>query len=206
MIAIIDYIKNFDLLFESEKNLQPWEITKDLPAIIRKMIEQLNTDNFIIKDGIAIHKTATVEERTILKAPIIISEKCFIGANAYLRNGVYLGKGSSVGPACEVKTSIIFDETEIAHLNFIGDSIIGSHTNFEAGSVAANYFNERRDKTISVLHNNEIVQTTAEKFGSLVGDNCKIGANAVLSPGTVLKPGTIIKRLELVEQVKVRTE
>lgn len=38
------------------------------------------------------------------------------------------------------------------------------------------------------------------KFGSLVGDECRIGANAVLSPGTLLTPKTVVRRLELVEQ------
>lgn len=201
MIKIDDFIKHFSEAFPKVSNLQPWEITKDLSDIIREKIEGLD-DNFIVKDGIAIHKTAKIEERAILKAPIIISENCFIGANAYLRNGVYLGKATSVGPSCEVKTSIIFNDTEIAHLNFIGDSIIGSNINFEAGSITANYFNERTDKIITVLYNSKIIKTNAEKFGSLVGDNCKIGANAVLSPGTILTPDTVVKRLELIEQIK----
>jgi acetyltransferase-like isoleucine patch superfamily enzyme len=46
------------------------------------------------------------------------------------------------------------------------------------------------------------MKTTTEKFGSLVGDNCKIGANAVLSPGKILIPGIVVKRLELIEQLK----
>lgn len=164
------------------------------------MIDELD-DNFVVTNGIAIHKTAIIEERVTLKAPIIINENCFIGANSYLRNGVYLDKSTSVGPGCEVKTSIIFNDTEIAHLNFIGDSIIGSNVNFEAGSITANYFNERSNKSISVWYKEKVIDTLVSKFGSLVGDNCKIGANAVLSPGTILNPGTIVKRLELVEQM-----
>lgn len=201
MIRIEDFIKCFSSTFSDLGSLQPWEITNNLSDIIRKQIEGLD-DNYIVKDGIAIHKTAIIEDRTILKAPIIICEDCFIGANAYLRNGVYLGKKTSVGPGCEVKTSIIFDNTEIAHLNFIGDSIIGSNINFEAGSITANYFNERKDKTINVIFNSNIIKTNTLKFGSLVGDNCKIGANAVLSPGTILIPDTVVKRLELIEQLK----
>jgi len=201
MIRIEDFIKHFSSVFSDLGDLQPWEITKNLSDIIRKQIEGLD-DNYFVKDGVAIHKTAKIEERAILKAPIIICENCFVGANAYLRNGVYLGKRSSIGPSCEVKTSIIFDNTAIAHLNFIGDSMIGSNINFEAGSITANYFNERKDKTINVLINSNIIKTNALKFGSLVGDNCKIGANAVLSPGTILTPDTIVKRLELIEQLK----
>jgi len=201
MINIDDFIEYFSATFKGIEGLQPWEITKNLSEILRLKIEILDGE-YMISDGIAIHRTAVVEDRAILKAPVIIGENCFIGANAYLRNGVYLGKGTSVGPGCEVKTTIIFEHTEIAHLNFIGDSIVGSNINFEAGSITANYFNERENKVISVLHNLEIIQTNCEKFGSLVGDNCKIGANAVLTPGTILNPNTVVKRLELIEQLK----
>ncbi|MDZ7614087.1 MAG: hypothetical protein U5K51_10655 [Flavobacteriaceae bacterium] len=48
----------------------------------------------------------------------------------------------------------------------------------------------------------KLIQTNTEKFGSLVGDGCKIGANAVLSPGTILSKNTVVKRLELVDQCK----
>ena len=200
-MIIDDFIKHFSLVFTDFGNLQPWEITKNLSEIIRKQIEKLDND-FVVTEGIAIHKTAVIEQNVILKAPVIVSENCFIGANAYLRNGVYLVKTVSVGPGCEVKTSIIFNETKIAHFNFIGDSIVGSNCNFEAGSIAANYFNERTNKTISQLIDSEVIKINTEKFGSLIGDNCKIGANAVLSPGTILLPGTVVKRLELIEQVK----
>lgn len=200
MIRINDFINHFSSTFTDTGNLLPWEITRNLTDILRKRIEKLD-NNFVATNGIAIHKTAVIEQNVILKAPLIVCENCYIGANAYLRNGVYLSKGTSVGPGCEIKTSIIFNKTNIAHFNFIGDSIVGSNINFEAGSIAANYFNERTDKTISVLFKSEIIKINTEKFGSLIGDNCKIGANAVLSPGTILNPGTVVNRLELIDQI-----
>jgi len=84
--------------------------------------------------------------------------------------------------------------------NFIGDSIIGSDVNFEAGSITANHFNERNDKRIFIKHNSDLIETNSTKFGSLVGDGSKVGANAVLSPGTILPKNTLVKRLELVDQ------
>ncbi|WP_370455742.1 hypothetical protein [Imperialibacter sp. EC-SDR9] len=124
-----------------------------------------------------------------------------MGAHAYLRGGVVLGQGVTIGPGCEVKSSIVFDHSSLAHFNFVGDSIVGSNVNFEAGAVIANHYNERQDKQIRVLHQGGVVETGSTKFGALVGDNCKVGANAVLSPGTVLDKNEVVKRLELVEQV-----
>ena len=97
---------------------------------------------------------------------------------------------------------MIFSGTAIAHLNYIGNSLIGRNVNFEAGSIAANHYNERVDKRIRVSFKNQIVDTGLEKFGALVGDNSRIGANAVLSPGTILTKDAIVKRLELIEQLK----
>ena len=154
-----------------------------------------------IGGGIAIHATATVESGAVLKAPIVIGADCFIGAHAYLRGGVFLGNSVKIGTGCEIKTSIIFNNTAIAHFNFIGDSILGSNVNFEAGAITANHYNEREDKMIPVVYHSAILQTGVNKFGSLVGDYCKVGANAVLSPGTLLLPNSIVKRLELVNQL-----
>lgn len=196
-----NFIAGFSLAFPAQKDLLPWEITCDLVAILPRVIAALNSD-FQIQDGVAIHRSATIESGVILKPPVIIHEHCFVGAHAYLRSGVYLGHHTTIGPGCELKSSIILDHSAAAHFNFIGDSIVGSYVNFEAGSILANHYNERSDKRIRVAHGPDILETHSEKFGALVGDRCRIGANAVLSPGTVLPPQTIVGRLQLVEQVK----
>ena len=200
-ISIDNFIKQFPAIFSSKSNILPWKITENLVEILNELILKLDAD-FDIQNGIAIHKTAIIEQGVTLKAPIIVGENCFIGANAYLRGGIYLDKSVRIGPCCEIKTSIICAESSVAHFNFIGDSIIGNNVNFEAGAVTANHYNERADKKISVLHQSIIIETKSEKFGSLIGDNSKIGANAVLSPGTILEANTIVNRLELVDQLK----
>ncbi|RDV15057.1 LpxA family transferase [Pontibacter diazotrophicus] len=199
-LVIDDYVAGFSRIFAAQKDTLPWLVPQILPDILDEMITELEK-SYTVTDGIAIHHSATVEKGVVLKAPVIVSENCFIGAHAYLRGGVFLGKGTTVGTGCEVKTSIIMQNSAVAHFNFVGDSIIGSNVNFEAGAVVANHFNERNDKQIRVVLNGDITDTNVIKFGALVGDNCKIGANAVLSPGTILAKDTIVKRLELVEQL-----
>ena len=111
-----------------------------------------------------------------------------------------MAPGAKVGISCEVKTSVLLEESAIAHFNFVGDSIIGHNVNIEAGAILCNHYNEREDDTVFVHIDGQRVSTGLHKFGSLVGDGCRIGANAVLSPGTLLKPKTIVRRLELIEQ------
>ncbi len=100
------------------------------------------------------------------------------------------------------KTSLIFADSAITHLNYVADSIIGRGVNVEAGVALLNYFNERSDKNIPVLVDGKVAQTNVEKFGALVGDGCMLGGNAALTPGTILAPNKVVKRLELVEQIK----
>lgn len=203
MIHIDDFIENFSATFKNSSSSAPWEITNDLKNRIEKMIVDLG-DDFVIENNIAIHKSATIENNVTIKSPAIIGENCHVGANAYFREGVYLDKSVKIGPGCEIKNSIICSETAVAHFNYIGNSIIGRNINFEAGSIAANHYNERAVKKISVLYNSEINETNSDKFGSLIGDNSRIGANAVLSPGTILTKNSIVKRLELIEQVVIK--
>jgi len=199
MIAIKDFIHSFPIL---QDDREAWQITSKIVDIINNLFPLLD-ENFVISDGVAVHKTAVIEKGVILKAPVIINEGCFVGAHAYLRGGVYLASNVTIGPGCEIKSSIICNNSSMAHFNFIGNSIIGSYVNFEAGSVTANHYNERVDKNIFVQYNNEIIDTECSKFGSLIGDHSKIGANAVLSPGTILPSNSIVKRLALIEQVKM---
>lgn len=201
MIQIDNYINSFSSCIE-QGDRQPWDLIFHLKELVKEMIDSLG-DDYIINDHIAIHKTARIDQNVIIKGPVIIGSACFIGANSILRNGVFLSNNVNIGAGCEIKSSIVFDHTAIAHFNFIGDSIIGAHVNFEAGSVTANHYNERKNKNIFVAYEGVMIDTKVHKFGSLVGDHTKIGANAVLSPGTLLAKNSIVKRLELVEQCKL---
>jgi bifunctional N-acetylglucosamine-1-phosphate-uridyltransferase/glucosamine-1-phosphate-acetyltransferase GlmU-like protein len=193
------YLQQFNLLFPELIQSSPWSITTNAQETVLQKIKTLG-DDYTISNNVAIHKTAVVEEHVITKGPMIISANCFIGAHAYLRGGVFLAEHVSVGPGCEVKSSFLMQHTALAHFNFVGDSLLGSHVNMEAGSIIANHFNEREDKTIYVMIGGKRIAIDVKKFGALVGDHSKIGANAVLSPGTILQQESIVKRLELVEQ------
>lgn len=200
MIIWKGYVTGLPGLFPGLLDESPWHAISNVQHVISECIQLLGSE-YVIKTDTAIHKDAKIEEGVILKGPVIISAGCFIGAHAYLRGGVYIGEKTVVGPGCEVKSSLIMSGSALAHFNFVGDSILGSDVNLEAGSIIANHFNERTDKRIRVMVNGILTDTGVEKFGSLVGDHCRIGANAVLSPGTILAPASIVRRLELVDQV-----
>lgn len=198
MIDLDTYIKEWKEYFPDISGL-PWEIVNDIKTIVTHAVARAG-DEYEKRDGAAIHRSAVIEKGVILKGPVFVSPGCFVGAHAYLRGGVFLGRGTSVGPGCEVKSSFILGQSALAHFNFVGDSLVGSDVNLEAGAVVANHFNEREIKTIDVIAGGKKMTTGVVKFGSLIGDHTRVGANAVLSPGTILDPRSVVGRLALVDQ------
>mgnify|MGYP002260487633 CR=1 FL=1 len=130
----------------------------------------------------------------VLKAPLIIGAHCFIAAGAYLRGGCWVDEHCIFGPGAELKTSFVFSGSKLAHFNFVGDSVLGHGVNLEAGSIVANYRNERADKEVQVCIDGRLQRTGCDKFGALLGDQSRVGANGVLAPGAVISPGGIVGR------------
>jgi NDP-sugar pyrophosphorylase family protein len=195
------FIESFAEQFPDQQGDLPWAVAERAREIVKNKLKGLNKQQYKIAGEVAVHKSAVLEINVTLKGPIIIGPACFVATGCYLRDGVLLLGNNSLGPGCEIKSSILFAFSNLAHFNFVGDSVIGSNVNFEAGSVIANHFNERKDKTINAVMKKEVVNTLVEKFGALVGDGSKIGANAVLSPGTILTPNSVVNRLQLVDQM-----
>jgi len=177
----------------------PWEATARAEELVHAALKLLSAD-YVLRKDVAVHRLATVETGAVLKGPAIIGPHAFIGANAYLRGGVFVDRGCVVGPSCELKSSFLFQGAKLAHLSFVGDSLLGADVNIEAGAIIANHRNELADKQIRIRWQGETVDTGVSKFGALVGNGVKVGANAVIAPGALLAPGTQIPRLGLVDQ------
>jgi NDP-sugar pyrophosphorylase family protein len=200
MFVLSNYIQEFHSIFPELATVDPWHVPALIEQTLIKRLQLLGKE-YSINGMVAIHQSARVEEHVIFKGPVIVSASCFIGAHAYIRGGVFLGESTVIGPGCEVKSTVIMRGSALAHFNFAGDSLIGSGVNMEAGSVIANHFNEREDKSIHAMIDGKKTSLDVTKFGAVVGDRTKIGANAVLTPGTILAPGSVVGRLELVEQL-----
>lgn len=177
----------------------PWELTGEAVGIVERLLSR-SGQNYTVSDNVAVHNTSIVESGAIIKGPAIIGPGCYIAAGAYLRGGCWLEANCIIGPGAELKSSFVFRGSRLAHFNFVGDSILGCEVNLEAGSIIANYRNERANPTISFAHNGQMIETGAIKFGALVGNRTKIGANAVIAPGAILAPATIVSRLVLIDQ------
>jgi UDP-N-acetylglucosamine diphosphorylase / glucose-1-phosphate thymidylyltransferase / UDP-N-acetylgalactosamine diphosphorylase / glucosamine-1-phosphate N-acetyltransferase / galactosamine-1-phosphate N-acetyltransferase len=181
----------------------PWSVTQDAEQIVSEIIDACGVD-FSMRDGVAVHRTARIETGASIKGPAVIGPNCFVAATALIRGGCWLERDVIIGPSAELKTSFVFAGSKLAHLNFVGDSLLGADVNLEAGALIANYRNERADKRIRIATAEGVVDTGVEKFGAIVGDGTRIGANAVIAPGALIAPRTIAPRLSLIDQAGER--
>ncbi len=150
--------------------------------------------DFILKtngpEPVVVGKGTVIEEGALIKGPAIIGKNCFIAHGAYIRDGAILGDNVKIGHSAEIKNSIILSNSSVAHLNYVGDSVLGKNVNFAGGAMAANF---RLDGAkIRIRHNGQDLETNLTKLGAIIGDSSKIGANSVLNPGTILSKNSIV--------------
>lgn len=197
--TISDFVDSWPSSAFGSATTLPWEATQQAERLVIAQIDHLDAD-YEVSGAVAVHVTARVEDRAVIKGPVIIGPNAFVAANAYLRGGVFIANDCIVGPSCELKTTFMFSGSKIAHLSFVGDSIIGSRANIEAGAIIANYRNELEDKLIRIQSNGQVIETGVDKFGALIGDDARVGANAVIAPGALLDKKTIVRRASLLDQ------
>ena len=103
---------------------------------------------------------------------------------AFIRGSALVGENCVVGNSVELKNVILFDNVQVPHYNYVGDSILGYKSHMGAGSLTSNV---KSDKTLVVVKNgDEQIPTGLKKFGAMLGDYVEVGCNSVLNPGTVI--------------------
>ncbi len=163
----------------------PWMCLGKIKEFVIELGKTLDKEKFDeVSENVWIAKSATVFPSAYIAAPCIIDENSEIRHSAFIRGGVIVGKNCVVGNSTEMKNCIIFDNVQIPHFNYIGDSVLGYKSHLGAGAVTSNV---KSDKTlVTIMTDDGRVETGLKKFGAMVGDFTEVGCNSVLCPGTVL--------------------
>ncbi len=178
----------------------PWEALKGIEKFIIELGNTLSPDEYDNpKENVWIAKDAKVFESAYIGAPCIIDHGAEVRHCAFIRGGAIIGKNSVFGNSCEIKNSIIFDDAQTPHYNYVGDSILGWHSHMGAGSITSNVKSDRSN--IVVKCGKEIVETGRYKIGAMLGDYVEVGCNSVLNPGTIVGKNTNIYPLSRVRGV-----
>ena len=167
-----------------EKFTYPWEALKGIKDLILSLGKNLDPQEYLeIAPEIWVHKTAKVAPTAYLGAPCIIGAGTEVRHCAFVRGSALVGENCVVGNSVELKNVILFDNVQVPHYNYVGDSILGYKAHMGAGSVTSNV---KSDKTLVVVRIGEGIPTGLKKFGAMVGDFVEVGCNSVLNPGTVI--------------------
>lgn len=163
---------------------RPWELIEVNEELIGKLKTEIKGT---VEAGAVIHGEVFLDEGSVIKAGVYIEgnvyigKNCDIGPNSYIRGNTYFGDNVHVGNAVEIKNSIIMKNTNVSHLSYVGDSVIGSNCNIAAGTNIANL---RFDNaTIKTKIKNQKMDSGRRKLGAIIGDSVKTGINSSFSPG-----------------------
>ena len=178
----------------------PWEVLPKIKDFIIELGQTLNSEEYNkIGENVWIAKSAKVAPTAYINGPAIIGKDAEIRHCAFIRGSVIVGKHSVLGNSCEIKNAILFDNVEVPHFNYVGDSILGYHSHMGAGSITSNVKSDRQ--LVKIKYQNNIIETNIKKVGAFLGDYVEVGCNSVLNPGTIVKPYTNIYPLTSVRGV-----
>ena len=168
----------------------PWEALAGIREFIVTLGNSLPEDRFEKRgEDVWIAKSARVAPTAFLNGPCIVDENAEIRHCAFVRGSAVIGKGAVVGNSTELKNVILFDQVQVPHYNYVGDSILGFKAHMGAGAITSNVVVKAGELQIA---------TGLKKFGAMLGDCVEVGCNSVLNPGTVIGRNTNVYPLSRV--------
>ena len=174
-----------------EGRTYPWEALDDIKDFILELGPKLPRDEFDSpQEGVWIAKDATVFSSAYIAPPCIIDHNAEVRHCAFIRGSAFVGRNCVVGNSVELKNVVLFDNVQVPHYNYVGDSVLGYKAHMGAGSITSNVKSDR--SPVVVKNGGELIDTERKKFGAILGDNVEIGCNSVLNPGSVIGRGSTV--------------
>jgi NDP-sugar pyrophosphorylase family protein len=177
--------ENVEHVWEVLPKIAPYLKVRLKPGIHARLIGKP-----FVSGAVFVGKGTVIEQGAMIKGPAWIGENCEIRSGCYIRENVILGDGVVAGNSSEFKNCLVFNEAQIPHFNYVGDSILGYRAHLGAGVILSNV---RLDKAPITVHGpGGLLPTSLRKFGAMVGDRAEIGCNSVLSPGSLIGHSAIV--------------
>ncbi|MHA1992358.1 MAG: hypothetical protein ACW981_12960 [Candidatus Hodarchaeales archaeon] len=171
----------------------PWNIINANKLLLSDFKAQINGE---VEEGVKINGKLILEsgarilQGSYINGPVYIAKGSTIGPNCFLRGNTFIGENVHIGQSVEIKNSVIMANTNIGHLSYIGDSIIGPENNFGAGSKTANLAFHNQSIKMNIL--GKRVNSGKRKLGIITGKSVKTGINSSLMPGIKLNNKSIV--------------
>ncbi len=178
-----EYLRGFTYPWEALAGISDLILTIGAALDMTEYHHPTDWDGNVLED-VWVANDATVFKTAYLHGPCIIGHKTEVRQCAFIRGSALVGDNCVVGNSTELKNVILFDNVQVPHYNYVGDSILGYKSHMGAGSITSNVKSDK--KLVEVKDGAEIVETGRKKVGAMLGDRVEVGCNSVLNPGTVL--------------------
>ena len=178
----------------------PWEVLPKIKEYIITLGQTLSLEEYNkVGENVWIAKSAKVAPTAYIAGPAIIGKETEVRHCAFIRGNAIVGNNCVVGNSTELKNVILFNNVQVPHYNYVGDSILGYKSHMGAGSITSNV---KSDKQLVVVKSGDNkIETGLKKFGAMIGDNVEIGCGSVLNPGCVIGRSSNIYPLSSVRGV-----
>ena len=183
-----------------EKSTYPWEVLPEIEKYILEIGKNLDEEEYDkVGKNVWIAKNAKVAPTAYINGPTIIGKNAEIRHCAFIRGNAIVGENAVVGNSTELKNVILFNNVQVPHYNYVGDSILGYKSHMGAGSITSNV---KSDKKLVIIKNGkEKIETNRKKVGAMIGDGVEVGCGSILNPGTVVGRNSNIYPLSSVRGV-----
>ncbi len=178
----------------------PWEVLPKIKEFIINLGNTLSSDEYDkIGENVWIAKSAKVAPTAYIAGPTIIGKDTEVRHCAFIRGSALVGNNCVVGNSTELKNVILFNNVQVPHYNYVGDSILGYKSHMGAGSITSNVKSDKQLVIVKSCENK--IETGLKKFGAMIGDNVEVGCGSVLNPGSVIGRNSNIYPLSSVRGV-----
>lgn len=180
----------------------PWDLLRANELHVARLAESRIEGDVhpaaVIEGHVRIGAGTRILPGVFIEGNVVIGENCKIGPNCYLRGNTTIGDRCHIGQSVEIKNSMILSDSNVGHLSYVGDSILGSHVNFGAGTMVSNLRHDGKNHLSEV--DGKLVDTGRRKFGTIVGDYVHTGIQTSIYPGRKLWPHTCTRPGEIVQR------
>lgn len=143
-----------------------------------------------IKGPVHIEEGVTIRSGAIIQGPSFIGKGSYIGNNVLIRKYSSLGPNSVVGFGVELKNCVLFGNSRIGRLSFIGDSAIGMNVDVGSGTMTINGKIDKSEIVVKVR--GKKTATGMNCLGSFIGDNTVLGSGHTIEAGSIIGHGIVI--------------
>jgi NDP-sugar pyrophosphorylase family protein len=122
-----------------------------------------------------VHESSLVHSGVNLFGPVVVGPDCEVGPNASLFGPTVVEGHSYIGPCVEVRRCLLLAHAEVAHMSFLGHSVIGRHVSLGAFFCSAVRNLERGTVHVvrtTVMPGRRVTETPFTLPNSVIVKNC----------------------------------